>query len=131
MIFPAQIGRLAYGLEPGLACDFISFVLSDAGQRLLLDPGVGRIPVAASLRDDAAAAELAPIERLLTRLPVSESEAAREVLNASPGRISDLIMMTPEQDEARADWAAAAARQLDEADRALAVLERRAKGMRP
>ena len=40
-------------------------------------------------------------------------------------------MMTPEQDEARADWAAAAARQLDEADRALAVLERRAKGMRP
>jgi len=191
MIFPAQIGRLAYGLEPGLACDFIGFVLSDAGQRLLLDPGVGRIPVAASLRDDAAAAipdpmrdairhqwqgydaglaqqrfwavnalfdifisdvlprrrelwerlralqghaaaaELAPIERLLTRLPVSESEAAREELNASPGRISDLIMMTPEQDEARADWAAAAARQLDEADRALAVLERRAKGMRP
>ena len=191
MIFPAQIGRLANGLEPGLACDFIGFVLSDTGQRLLLEPGVGRIPVAASLRDsaDAAipepmrdairrqwqvydaglaqrrywavnalfdifisdllprrrelwsrlralqgridAADLAPIERLLTSLPVSEQEAALDALNVSPGRISDLITMTPEQDAARADWATAAVRQLDEADTALAMLERQAKGVRP
>lgn len=191
MIFPAQIGRLAHGLEPGLACDFIGFVLSDSGQRLLLEPGVGRIPVAASLRDSAdaaipepmrdairhqwqvydaglaerrywavnalfdifisdllprrrelwerfralqghvSAADLAPIERLLTSLPVPEQAAIQEALNASPGRISDLITMSPEQDAARADWAAAAATQLDTADRALAVLERRIKGLRP
>lgn len=191
MIFPAQIGRLANGLEPELACAFIGFVLSDEGQRLLLEPGVGRIPVSSSLRDSAdaaipepmrdairrqwqvydaglaqrrywavnalfdifisdllprrrelwerfralqghaSAAELAPIERLLTRLPVPEQAAVQEALNASPGRISDLITMSPEQDAARADWAAAAAMQLDAADRALAVLERRVKGMRP
>lgn len=191
MIFPAQIGRLAGGLEPGLACDFIGFVLSDTGQRLLLDPGVGRIPVVASLRPEAPdaipepmrdairrqwqvydarlaqrrywavnalfdifisdllprrrelwvrlralqgkfdAADLALIERLLTSLPVSEQEAEREALNASPGRISDLITMTPEQDAVRTDWAAAALRQLDEADRALTALERRIRGVRP
>ncbi len=96
---------------------------------------IGTLPTGAEARDflldRSPDKRRALIERLLTSLPVSESEAAREELNASPGRISDLIMMTPEQDEARADWAAAAARQLDEADRALAVLERRAKGMRP
>lgn len=191
MIFPAQIGRLANGLEPGLACDFIGFVLSDAGQRLLLDPGVGRIPVATGLRDDVAtaipdpmrdairrqwqvydaglaqrrywavnalfdifisdllprrrelwsrlralqgrvdAADLAPIEHLLTNLPVSEQAAEQDALNASPGRISDLITMNPEQDAVRSNWAAAAVRQLDEADGALAVLERQDKRVRP
>lgn len=62
MIFPAQIGRLADAQEPELACDFVRFVLSDAGQRLLLDPGVGRIPVSASLRESAAEAIPAPMQ---------------------------------------------------------------------
>ncbi|WP_157994843.1 ABC transporter substrate-binding protein [Paracoccus tegillarcae] len=53
MIFPAQIGLLAAGGAPDLACDFIRFVLSDDGQRLLLTPSVGRIPVSAALRAQA------------------------------------------------------------------------------
>lgn len=53
MIFPAQIGRLAHGSAPDLACDFAAYVLSDEGQRLLLQPQVGRIPASAAIRDDA------------------------------------------------------------------------------
>lgn len=53
MIFPAQIGRLAHGGAADLACDFAAYVLSDEGQRLLLDPGVGRIPASAAIRDAA------------------------------------------------------------------------------
>lgn len=53
MIFPAQIGRLAGGGEGALACDFISFLLSDEGQRMLLDPGVGRVPVSPAVREAA------------------------------------------------------------------------------
>lgn len=56
MIFPAQIGRLAGSNAPELACDFVGFVLSDAGQRLLLQPGVGRVPALASVRDEAGEA---------------------------------------------------------------------------
>lgn len=53
MIFPAQIGRLATGMAPEPACDFIRFVLSAEGQRLLLRPSVGRVPVSPDLRDEA------------------------------------------------------------------------------
>ena len=53
MIFPAQIGRLAGGTSPELACDFARFVLSDQGQRLLLEPSVGRIPASGAIRDAA------------------------------------------------------------------------------
>ncbi|AUH66572.1 ABC transporter substrate-binding protein [Paracoccus zhejiangensis] len=62
MIFPAQIGRLAHALEPALACDFVGFVLSDEGQQLLMQPGVGRIPVSDRLRTEAGAAIPAPMQ---------------------------------------------------------------------
>ncbi len=61
MIFPAQIGRLAGGAAPDLACAFARFVLSDPGQRMLLDPGIGRIPAAAAIRDQAGAAVPGPM----------------------------------------------------------------------
>lgn len=189
MIFPAQIGRLAHAASPALACDFVTFVLSEAGQKLLLQPGVGRIPVLPDLRDSAAetipepmrdairhqwqtydaglaqrrywavdavfdifisdllprrrdlwgrfralqglspATELAAIERLLTSLPLDEQAVGSEALNSSPGRISDLMAMAPEQGAARTEWAAAAARQLDQVEARLAILERRAARM--
>lgn len=56
MIFPAQIGRLAGGMAPDLACEFITFVLSDEGQQLLLQPEIGRVPALAGVRDQAGAA---------------------------------------------------------------------------
>ncbi|WP_299908361.1 ABC transporter substrate-binding protein [uncultured Paracoccus sp.] len=62
MIFPAQIGRLARAMEPALACDFVGFVLSDEGQQLLMQPGVGRIPVSDRLRAEAGTAIPAPMQ---------------------------------------------------------------------
>ena len=56
LIFPAQIGRLAGGTAPDLACEFARFVLSDDGHRLLLEPSVGRVPASAAIRDRAGAA---------------------------------------------------------------------------
>jgi ABC-type Fe3+ transport system substrate-binding protein len=67
MIFPAQIGRLAGSNAPELACDFVGFVLSDAGQRLLLQPGVGRVPALASVRDEAGEAIPEPMRNAIRR----------------------------------------------------------------
>lgn len=53
MLFPAQIGILKGAGDPALACAFISLVVSDEGQRLLLEPDVGRIPVSAAIRQEA------------------------------------------------------------------------------
>lgn len=56
MIFPAQIGLLAGGQAPDLACDFMTFVLSDAGQALLLNQEIRRIPASADVRRAAGQA---------------------------------------------------------------------------
>lgn len=53
MVFPAQIGGLKGGSEPGAACAFMEFVTSDQGQRILLQPDVGRIPASAAIRSAA------------------------------------------------------------------------------
>ncbi len=53
MVFPAQIGRLKGGSEPEAACDFMAFVTSQQGQRLLLRPDVGRIPASDEIRAQA------------------------------------------------------------------------------
>ncbi len=54
MVTPAQIGLLAT-MQPvnWLGCEFIAYVLSDAGQRLLLDPGVMRVPANVAIRAEA------------------------------------------------------------------------------
>ncbi|MDB6180868.1 ABC transporter substrate-binding protein [Paracoccus fistulariae] len=53
MVFPAQIGLLTGGGQPVAACDFLGFVTSDQGQRILLQPEVGRIPASPAIRDAA------------------------------------------------------------------------------
>lgn len=53
ILFPAQIGLLAGAGNPDRACDFVDFVTSEAGQRLLLDPAIGRIPISDKVRDEA------------------------------------------------------------------------------
>lgn len=53
MIFPAQIGLLKGGKAAQAACDFLAFVTSDQGQRLLLRPDVGRVPASAAIREEA------------------------------------------------------------------------------
>ena len=44
ILFPAQIGILSGAENLGRACDFVTFVTGEDGQRLLLDPAIGRIP---------------------------------------------------------------------------------------
>ena len=81
MIFPAQIGRLAGGMAPDLACDFITFVLSDEGQRLLLQPEIGRVPALAGVRDQAGAA----VPDLMRQLGIDPRDTpARPVLQGGP-----------------------------------------------
>lgn len=53
MLFPAQIGILAGAGDPALACAFISLVVGDEGQRLLLEPEIGRIPASDAIRQEA------------------------------------------------------------------------------
>jgi phosphoglycerate transport regulatory protein PgtC len=51
MIFPAQIGILASGQAGDLACAFVEHLLSDEGQRVLLDPAIGRVPISRMIHD--------------------------------------------------------------------------------
>lgn len=54
ILIPARIAALQDGTEPDAAREFIDFVLSPAGQRVLLRPDVQRIPVDAAIRAEAA-----------------------------------------------------------------------------
>lgn len=60
ILFPAQIGLLAGAGNPGAGCAFIASVTDDDGQRLLLEPGIGRIPISPRVRE--AAGDLIPSE---------------------------------------------------------------------
>ncbi|MBL6431042.1 MAG: hypothetical protein HPM95_06710 [Alphaproteobacteria bacterium] len=51
MIFPAQIGILASGQAGDLACAFVAHLLSDEGQRVLLDPAIGRVPISRTIHE--------------------------------------------------------------------------------
>jgi ABC-type Fe3+ transport system substrate-binding protein len=53
MLFPAQIGVLTGAADPALACAFVSLVVGDEGQRLLLEPEIGRIPASDTIRQEA------------------------------------------------------------------------------
>lgn len=67
MIFPAQIGLLHGSTPDGTGCDFIAFVTSAPGQRLLLEPGVDRTPALASVRAEGNPATPDPLEPALLR----------------------------------------------------------------
>lgn len=183
MVFPAQIGHLKGGAQPDLACAFIRFVTSDPGQKILLNPDVGRIPASARIRAEAGdaipgaldlaihrswqgydaelaqarywsvnmifelfiaetlprrrdlfariealagrapAPDLAALRRDMSRLPVDETDALSEALNADPGFASNLVRMNEAQQDAHRRWAAAAKAQLDAIDQALTRLE--------
>ncbi len=53
MLTPARIGILKTGSNVGAGCRFIEYVLSDAGQRLLLDPQMRRVPANPAIRAEA------------------------------------------------------------------------------
>lgn len=60
MLFPAQIGVLTGAGDATLGCTFVSLVVGDEGQRLLLEPDIGRIPVSEAIRQEAG--DLIPSE---------------------------------------------------------------------
>ena len=51
LIAPAQIGMLKGAKNVESACAFIEFVLSEKGQRALLDPSIARIPISLNARE--------------------------------------------------------------------------------
>ena len=53
-LIPARIAALQGGRQPEGAKLFITFILSEEGQRILLRPDVHRIPANAGVRDEAA-----------------------------------------------------------------------------
>ena len=77
-----------------------------------------------ALEGRASTDELARIERLLTALPVGETEAITPDLNSRPGRITDFTAMAEDQKAAHDRWIGTAHALLDQADAALSGLER-------
>lgn len=55
MLTPARIAVLNTSTNRDAGCRFIEYVLSDAGQRLLLDPEMRRVPANPTIRAEAAA----------------------------------------------------------------------------
>jgi len=55
LFVPASIGVLRRSEAPELAVKFVAFVLSEAGQELLLDPAINRIPVSSRHAEAALA----------------------------------------------------------------------------
>lgn len=55
LFVPASIGTLTRSKNPALAEKFVAFVLSEAGQALLLDPAINRIPVSSRYAEAALA----------------------------------------------------------------------------
>lgn len=55
VLFPAQIGVLAGAGDRDMGCAFLTLVTGDEGQRLMLTPGIGRIPASAPVREEAGA----------------------------------------------------------------------------
>lgn len=53
VLFPAQIGVLEGAGDAALGCAFLSLVTGEDGQRLLLQPGIGRIPASDRIRQEA------------------------------------------------------------------------------
>lgn len=53
-LIPARIAALQGGMQPQAAKLFITFMLSEEGQRILLRPDVYRIPTNAGVRDEVA-----------------------------------------------------------------------------
>jgi len=53
MVTSAQIGILNTSANVGAACNFVDYVLSDEGQRLLLDPQMHRVPANPAIRAEA------------------------------------------------------------------------------
>ena len=51
MLVPARIARLVGGGDPDAADLFIAFVLSDAGQKMLLAPSLNRVPINKNVRE--------------------------------------------------------------------------------
>ncbi|WP_283427905.1 ABC transporter substrate-binding protein [Shimia sagamensis] len=66
MVTPARIGILAGGNAPAAAHHFVEFVVSDAGQRLLMTPDIARTPHSASIRAEATAPYHQVLENALT-----------------------------------------------------------------
>lgn len=104
VLFPAQIGVLSAAGAPGLGCAFLSLVVGEEGQRLLLQPDIGRIPVSEAIR--AEAGDLIPAE-ITTAL-------RSRWLDYNPGLSSDRfwvvnvlfdLAITNRLDERRALWA--------------------------
>lgn len=65
ILFPAQIGLLGGAGNVNNACRFITLVTDVAGQRLLLQPGIGRIPVSEAVREQAGDAIPAEVRTAL------------------------------------------------------------------
>ncbi|WP_425044709.1 ABC transporter substrate-binding protein [Primorskyibacter sp. S87] len=65
MVTPARIAILADGRAPGAAADFVGFVVSDVGQRLLLSPDIARTPHSGKIRAEATASYHKVLENAL------------------------------------------------------------------
>lgn len=85
-IVPANIGLVANAPNKAGAEAFIEFVLSPAGQKLLFEPGIRRLPISPAAYNDAPAGYPNPFKdpnfKSTVNFDVKKSEARNDVVDA-------------------------------------------------
>lgn len=122
--YDALLARDRYWAVNALFDVFITFQLPRRQQAWR------RLRALRGLERPEMAARLAEVERLLTAMPVAETEAIAPGLNAVPTRITAFSAPTPAQRQALERWTAAAEELLAQADALLQELERETEGAR-
>lgn len=111
-IVPANIGIVTNAPNKEGAEAFVEFVLSEAGQKLLFDPGIRRLPVNPSVYDKAPAGYPNPFKdsRLnsMVKFDVKKSEGRNDVVDALFDQTITFQMADLKQTAKAIDEAAAA-----------------------
>jgi ABC-type glycerol-3-phosphate transport system substrate-binding protein len=111
-IVPANIAIVANAPNKAGAQAFIEFLLSPAGQVLLFDPGIRRLPVNPSVYDKAPAGYVNPFKdpRLnsMVKFNVKESEGRNDVVDALYDQTVTFQLADLKQTKKAIDTAAAA-----------------------
>jgi phosphoglycerate transport regulatory protein PgtC len=129
-IVPANIGIVANAPNKTGAEAFVEFLLSPAGQTILFDPGIRRLPVNPAVYDKAPAGYPNPFTdpRLnsMVKFDVKKSEARNDVVDALFDQIITFQLADLKQTTKAIDDAAAAVAKKDNAQARTLVDEARA-----
>lgn len=119
--YDALLARDRYWAVNALFDVFVTFQLAQRKSAW------ARLRALAAEGDPIISARLAEVERLLTSMPVSETEAIAIGVNEIPTRVTAFSAPTPAQDEMLGRWSTVSATLLDQALSILTALEKQAE----